>query len=103
MPSYDVKCTACGRTWERWSPIADRYAACDFCSGPVVQEFKHSVQGTPFIPYFDIGLGQQIDSLPERKKAMRNAHMDYRDHPSAGELSARRDRAHEARREQAKS
>ncbi len=103
MPSYDLKCTGCGRAWERWSSIAARYDPCEVCGAAVEQELKHSVQSTVFVPYFDIGLGQQIDSLPERKKAMRNAHMDYRDHPSAGEVSARRDRIHEAQREQAKS
>lgn len=102
MPSYDLKCLGCGRTWERFSLIADRYAPCETCGGAVEQEFKHSVQSSIFTPYFDFALGQQVDSLPERKKAMRNLHLDYRDKVDRGTLSARRDRIEEQKREQAR-
>jgi hypothetical protein len=54
----------------------------------------------PFIPYFDIGLGVQVNSHAERWRHMRNAKMDYRDKLSAGDLSARRDRVEERKREE---
>ncbi len=102
MPSYDLKCQSCGKEWERFSTIGARYEPCD-CGGAVEQLHKHSVQGTPFIPYFDFALGEQINSMPERKRAMRNAHVDYRDKMSPGDLSARRDRVHQERQEQRKT
>jgi putative FmdB family regulatory protein len=102
MPSYDLRCTTCGRTWERFSTIAARYDSCEECGGAVEQEFKHSVQSTPFIPYFDFALGVQVSSLAERWRHMRNLHVDYRDKMSAGELSARRDRIEARKREEAR-
>jgi hypothetical protein len=92
MPIYDRHCLACGRTWERLCLVADRYAPCEVCGGAVEAGYTHSVQSTVFAPYFDFALGQQINSLPERRKAMRNLHLDYRDKMSQGDLSARRDR-----------
>jgi hypothetical protein len=56
----------------------------------------------PFIPYFDIGLGVQVNSFAERWTAMRRAGLQYRDLPSAGDLSARRDRIEERRKEEAR-
>jgi hypothetical protein len=67
-----------------------------------VRPHGRSVQGQVFVPYFDIGLGVEITSLAERKRWMRNLHMDYRDKPTKGELSARADRAHERRKEEAR-
>lgn len=102
MACYDLKCLGCGRTWERFSLVADRYAPCELCGGAVEQEWKHSVQATVFTPYFDIGLGEYIESLPQRRKLMRDAHMDYRDKMSPGDLSARRDRVEAERQERAR-
>lgn len=99
MPTYDLRCHGCGREWERWSTIAARYDPCEDCGGAVEQLFKHSVQATPFVPYFDLGLGVQVDSLAQRWKHMRNLKMDYRDKPSKGDLSARTDRAMARRKE----
>jgi len=53
-----------------------------------------------FQPYFDIGLGREITSYADRWKAMRELNVQYRDLPSKGDLSARADRAHEARKAQ---
>lgn len=58
------------------------------------------LQYHPFIPYFDFALGVQVNSHAERWKHMRNAHVDYRDKPSAGELSARKDRVMARRKEE---
>lgn len=100
MPVFDIRCPTCNRQWERICLYASKYLPCETCGGPVEQAYSHSVQATVFTPYFDIGLGQQINSLPERRKAMRNARMDYRDLPDKGTLSARRDRMEERRKEE---
>lgn len=54
----------------------------------------------PFIPYFDIGLGEEVTSHAQRWRLMHAAHMDYRDKVTPGELSARRDRLEERKREE---
>ena len=100
MPTYDLRCTACGREWERFSTVAMRYTPCEACSGVVEQLFKHSVQAIPFVAYFDIALGKEITSHAERWTAMRAQHVDYREKMAPGELSARRDRIEQQRREQ---
>ena len=59
---------------------------------------ERSVQTAPFIAYFDEGLGREITSLGDRWAEMRRNNLHYREHPSKGDLSARRDRL-EARRQ----
>lgn len=64
----------------------------------------------PFIPYFDIALGEEVTSLGERWTKMkgettcdgelRRERLEYRDKVSPGELSARRDRMQERRKEE---
>jgi len=51
-----------------------------------------------FEPRFDIGLGRDVTGWGDIKQEMRRKGLDYRDHPSAGDLSARRDRIEESRR-----
>lgn len=97
MPTYDLRCQSCGREWERFSTIAHRADPCD-CGGPVEQVFKPSMSYVPFTPYFDYGLGREITSFADRWRAMRQTGMQYRDLPSKGDLSARRDRIEEAKR-----
>jgi hypothetical protein len=58
-----------------------------------------SVQTNAFVTYFDIGLGVQIDSLGQRWRVMKDQHVDYRDKLSRGDLSARRDRIEQQKRE----
>lgn len=53
----------------------------------------------PFIPRFDVALGAYTGSLAERWKHMRRAKVDYREHPPKGELSARRDRLEQQKRD----
>lgn len=100
MPTYDLRCLSCGREWERISLIASRRDPCEECGGAVEQVFKHSVQATPFVPYFDEGLGIQVNSFADRWTGMRRAGLQYRDLPSKGDLSARRDRIEERKREE---
>lgn len=41
---------------------------------------------------FDDGLGCEVTGWGDVHQKMREHHLDYREHPSKGELSARRDR-----------
>lgn len=109
MPTYDLRCLACGREWERASMIAARYDPCDACGGSVEQVFKHSVQSTPFVAYFDVGLGREILGLGDRRAAMRGEiddvsgerrnKLDYREKLAPGEISARQDRLRQQQRD----
>lgn len=53
-----------------------------------------------FEPRFDIALGEYVTGWGDVKQHMRRKHLDYREHPSAGDLSARRDRIEEGKRQQ---
>jgi len=88
--AWFARCAACGKT----------YAAPQ---SPYCKD-GHEAAGTyhPFTHYFDFALGEEVTSLAERKRYMRNLHLDYRDKMSAGDVSARRDRVHEQRKEQSR-
>jgi hypothetical protein len=47
---------------------------------------------------FDVGLGREVTGWGDVRKAMREDRLDFREHPSKGEMSARQDRANERRR-----
>ncbi len=107
MPSYDLTCAGCGRSWERFSTVAERYAPCDECGGAVVQEFKPAGY-RPFLPYFDVALGREVTSFADRWAAMKpvmdgdvevRGRLEYREKLSKGALSARRDRIEQQRKE----
>jgi len=67
----------------------------------------------PFIPYFDIALGEQVNSLSERWRLMkgtedretgeRHGRLEYRDKMSRGDLSARLDRIHDETKRESSS
>lgn len=95
MPLYDVTCGGCKREWVRTSVIADRYSPSECCAAPVTIYNKPPTTYHPFKHYFDIGLGAEVTSLAQRRRLMKEAHFDFRDHPSAGEESARRDKRNE--------
>jgi len=81
-------CRACALAWT--APMSP------FCRD------KHEPPTTyhPFISYFDFALGVEVTSLAERHKHMRNAHVDYRDKLTKGQLAERADRAQQRRQEQ---
>jgi hypothetical protein len=56
----------------------------------------------PFTPYFDFALGQEVTSHAHRWRLMKEAHVDYRDKMSPGDLSARLDRVEAQKREEAR-
>lgn len=77
-----------------------------------IRRHDRSVQNTVFVPYFDVALGVQVDSLAQRWRLMKaetdqdghviRGKLEYRDKMSKGDLSARNDRIHEQKREQAR-
>jgi hypothetical protein len=115
---FNYWCVPC----ERWFA---RCEACGVCyaspQSPYCKDgHDRSLSYHPFIPYFDYGLGKEITTLAERWTAMKGTpdedyghdrfgherpgvkgtpRLDYRDHPSKGELAARRDRIEHANQE----
>lgn len=91
--------------------VHDQTVVCDTCGqtygigqSPYCKDGHGFVQTHhPFIPYFDFALGEQVDSLARRKRLMRDKHLDYRDKPRPGDLSARRDRIEETKKERARA
>jgi len=85
---------------------------CSVCGLPIsvgewpcvktIRPHGRSVQTDVFVPYFDVGLGEQINSYADRWRHMRQKQMQYRDLPSTGDLSARRDRLEERKKEEAR-
>lgn len=51
-----------------------------------------------FEPRFDVALGRYVTGWGDVRKGMREEHLDFRDHPSPGVLSERRDRNNEKRK-----
>lgn len=93
---------------ERWCGECQlAFAVCLTCGTPYTAPMspycrdghEAPLEYHPFIPYFDFALGKQVDSLRERHKLMREAHVDYRDKPSVGQLAERRDRQEQRRQE----
>ena len=72
------------------------------CS-PYCKDQHAPVTRTPkcdhFAPYFDIGLGADVEAPDQRRRLMRQHHLDYRDKMRPGALSARRDRIEQQKRE----
>lgn len=94
MPRYDVDCPKCG-IHERFKIMDARHDPCDTCGGPIELLFTSSTPSKGFEAYFDMGLGVEVTGIGDRKVVMRREKLDYRDHPSPGEMSARRDKANE--------
>lgn len=98
MPLYDLHCEACHRDEELACPIAERQAqTCQTCGERLIVVLKpRKMKG--FEPHFDIGIGRDVTGWGDVKKAMRENTLDFRDHPSAGDLSARKDRIEQQKR-----
>lgn len=95
VPAPDL-CAVCGK------PLQVGQQGC------IVRIVEHEPVGVyhPFIPYFDIALGEQVDSHAQRWRLMKQREdpatgeivrerLEYRDKMSKGDLSARHDRIHE--------
>lgn len=100
MPRYDIECPNCG-VYERATTITSRADPCDKCGSPVDVLITSSTPSKGFEAYYDDGLGEVITGLGHRRQVMRGCNFDYRDHPSPGEQSARRDRLNDRRKAEA--
>ena len=56
-----------------------------------------------FSNYYDEGLDVEVTGRQQRQRVMRDLKADFRERPSPGERSARRDKAHERRKEQSRA
>lgn len=102
MPLYDVTCTSCQREWERSAVIANRNAPSECCNAPITIYNRPATGYHPFIPYFDYALGADITSIAQRRRVMKSINVDFRDHPSKGEESARRDKRNDLAKRRAR-
>jgi putative FmdB family regulatory protein len=103
MPLYDYECPECAFEGEQFALMVDRKnQKCPKCSTILLQVYRPTPRYKPFNPYFDIGLGVEINSLAHRKRVMKQQAMDYRDHPSKGDTSARLDKIADRKRYQAR-
>lgn len=59
---------------------------------PVTEEYR------PFKPFYDEGLGAQINSLAEWNREMKRKNADLRDPYSPGQMSAYKDKQRERRK-----
>jgi hypothetical protein len=84
-------CNRCGYDIQ----IGD-WPLCDASKG-----YTHgiSVQTDVFKPYFDIGLGEYVTSFGHRETVRKSLGLDWKDQPSEGDMSARKDWAHEQRKQ----
>lgn len=86
-PDQAVVCDSCGQTYG-----IGEWPLCPH--GRVVPR-------KGFEPHFDYGLGRWVEGWGDVKQAMRESHLDWRDHPSAGDMDARRDRIEARKRNRA--
>lgn len=102
-PSYDA---FGARVSSAYDDDPGQLVTCDKCSeeygvgdSPWCRDGHEPVQPRGgFEPRFDIGLGEYVTGWGDVKQHMRRKHLDYREHPSQGDLSARRDRIEEGKR-----
>lgn len=104
MPLYDFRCGGCEVELERPARIVDRHTqVCEECGGPLTLIPKPQPKYVPFHSYFDIGLGVEVTGRDHRRRVMRDNALDYRDIPRPGDRTARQDKIHERKREEARS
>lgn len=106
MPIYDYNCPNCGHV-EQYSPVStcEEQKRCSTCGADLEWiRFPKPRNGEyrPFEPYFDEGLGVMVTGREHRRRVMRDQQCDFRDHPSPGQISARKDWANQQRKERAR-
>lgn len=99
MPMYDYLCPKCGDECEKLAPVSQRQnQKCAQCGETLDQIHKPQRHYKPFNPYFDIGLGVEVQDKAHRAKVMRQNGLDFRDHISKGDLSKRNDKIADQKR-----
>jgi hypothetical protein len=73
--------------------------ACKECGETLTKVYRPQRHYKPFQSYFDESLGVEITGRDHRRRVMRDMQVDFKDHPSKGDLDARRDRCMEIRKE----
>lgn len=81
---HEVTCESCGQ------PLT--IGSWPFCP------HGRYLQRSGFEPRWDDGLGKYVTGWGDIHQAMRENKLDFRDHPTAGDLSARRDRIEQGKR-----
>lgn len=101
MRMIDYHCPGCGMD-DEYLVRGDEDPRCNVCRKcghaleVVVRPQRHY---KPFEPYFDEGLGVMVTGKMHRRRVMRDLGMDFKDHMSKGDQTARIDKAMERRRE----
>lgn len=72
MPMYDYQCDACSLVFESYNRMsACRSAECPKCGKPASQVFITPPQAfREILPYYDNGLGEQVQDRADRKRIM---------------------------------
>jgi len=97
----DYVCSNCG--WEgeylvrsSEDPDSNHCRQCECILTKVQRPQRHY---KPFAPYFDDQLGVEVTGRDHRRRIMRDMQVDFKDHMSQGDLTARKDRAMQTRKE----
>ena len=78
----ETRCDSCG--------VVYGIGCSPFCRDGHGRVSRH--YGDGFEPRFDYGLGEYVTGWGDVRKAMREGHLDFRDHPSPAQTSDRRDK-----------
>lgn len=72
MPRYDYECRSCGLVFEAYNKMKDcKNARCPSCHGECGQVFiTPPVVFKEILPYFDRGMGVQVQDRSDRKRKM---------------------------------
>ena len=99
MRLYDYVCHYCNWAGEKLAPVDQRHEQdCDHCGRRLEKVLRPQRSYKPWEPYFDEGLGVHVTGKQHRARVMRDLGMEFKDHMSKGDLSARKDKVYEQRR-----
>lgn len=104
MRMIDFHCNSCGFDGEQLIRSGEdpHTQNCRTCGSRLTVQLRPQRHYKPFHPYFDEGLGVFVTGRDHRRRVMRDLSADFRDHPSKGDTSARKDWAAQTKREQAR-
>lgn len=71
MPLYSFACDVCGVQWDEFQSRGQRHVAvCPECGDKVKQRFTPPSFRIDFVPGFDAGLGEYIDTKRQREEVV---------------------------------